>query len=139
MKTVEADIKTALDKIALKDPDFKYELQGVPSPLGNRAVNRNPKDVPLDSPIIRIVHENHKYVTGESAIFTEAKDVLHNDDGGHMNESGIQTISYGPGGDLEDENYSNSAFQVRYIDIVTMHINGKVMSLSSYDVCSLIK
>ena len=123
--------------MASDDPEFKYQLSGVPSPFGNRAVNRNPRDVPLDSPIVRIVQNNHRYVTGKRATFKSTLDTAGNDDGVHMVEAGIPTVTYGPGpGSRDVELYNKSPLVARWIDADTYHACGKVMALSSLDVCT---
>jgi acetylornithine deacetylase/succinyl-diaminopimelate desuccinylase-like protein len=136
VNTIKRDLTSFLEKIASKDPDFNYELAEVPSPFGNRRVNRNPKDLPRDSEIVKIVQENHAYVTGESAKFRETASYTGNDDGVHMIEAGIPTVTYGPGPGTRDiELYLKSPMAQRWIDVTTYHTSAKVMALSSLDVC----
>jgi acetylornithine deacetylase len=137
-ESIETDLRKTLDDMASDDPEFKYQLSGVPSPFGNRTVNRNPKDVPLDSPIVRIVQDNHRYVTGERATFKSTLDTARNDDSVHMVEAGIPTVTYGPGpGSRDVELYNKSPLVARWIDTDTCHACGKVMALSSLDVCTV--
>lgn len=135
VQTIEKDIRNVLDGLAAGDPEFKYELTGVPVPFGNRAVNRKPKDLPLDSEIVRIVHENHRYLTGREPGFRSLLSTGGNDDGVHMIEAGIPTVTYGPGGgDVSPEEYSKLPLQARWIDLGTYHTCGKVMAAATIDV-----
>jgi len=137
VESIEADLRRVLDDIAAEDAEFRYELRGVPSPFGNRTINRNPKDLPLDSLIVKVVKENHRYITGRAAKFRSTTEIAGNDDSVHMVEAGIPTVTYGPGSGKEDlEMYKKLPFAARWIDIGTYHTCGKVMALSSLDVCS---
>ncbi|MCK4581961.1 M20/M25/M40 family metallo-hydrolase [Candidatus Bathyarchaeota archaeon] len=135
VQSIEKDIRRLLDKLASMDPEFRYELTGVPVPFGNRVVNRNPKDLPRDSEIVRIVQNNHRYVTGREPRFRELLSTAGNDDGVHMIEAGIPTVTYGPGcGDVSPEEYSKLALQSRWIDLGTYHKCCKVMAAATIDV-----
>ena len=133
--TIRSDLVSVLDEIAAVDDEFKYEINGVPSPFGNRAINRNPKDLPRDSSIVKIVQENHRYVTGEPAKFKNPAKTAGNDDGVHMIEAGIPTVTYGPGpGQQNLDIYNSLPLPSRWIDLNTYHTCGKVMAISSLDV-----
>lgn len=140
IKTIEEDIRQTLDGIAAEDSEFRYELRGVPSPFGNRVITRNPKDVPLNAPIIGIVQENHRYVTGKPPKFASALEMAGNDDGVHMNEAGIPTVTYGPGPGERDLNiYRKLPLVERWIDIDTILTCIKVLALTAFDVCTMHK
>jgi acetylornithine deacetylase len=133
--TIKNDLKQTLDEVSKQDPEFKYSLSEVPIPFGNRAVNRNPKDLPRDSQIVNIVQENHMYVTGEQARLKDVSQTAGNDDGVHMIEAGIPTVTYGPGpGQVRPEEYNRFPLQTRWIDLTTYHTCGKVMTVSAIDV-----
>jgi len=142
VKTIEKDLRRVLDGIASEDPEFRYELttgygQG---PFETTAITRNPKDVPLASPIVRVVQENHDLVTGSPPKFRSTLETAGNDDGANMNEAGISTITYGPGPGKKDvELYGRLPLVARWIDVDTYHTCGKVMALSSIDVCTTKK
>jgi acetylornithine deacetylase len=134
-KTIKRDLVQTLDNISKQDPEFNYTIKEVPIPFGNRAVNRNPKDLSRDLPIVKIVQENHKYVTGKQAKFKDESKTAGNDDGVHMIEAGIPTVTYGPGqGDVKPEEFIGYSLQSRWIDLNTYHICGKVLATSSIDV-----
>ncbi len=133
--TIRSDLIKVLDDLATEDNEFKYELNGVPNPFGNRAINRNPKDFPRNSSIVKIVQDNHRYVTGEPALFKSNTKTAGNDDGVHMIEAGIPTVTYGPGPGKKDlDIYSTLPLQSRWIDLDTYHTCGKVMAISSLEV-----
>lgn len=137
--TISADLEKMLDEIAKSDPEFIYELKKGygEGPFETSAITRHPKDVPLNSPIVKIVKRNHEYITGSSTEFRSSTETVGNDDGANMNEAGIATITYGPGpGEKDLEVYRRLPLQARWIDLDTYHICGKVMALSSFDVCT---
>ena len=59
-----------------------------------------------------------------------------NDDGANMNEAGIPTITYGPGpGETDLDVYERTPLAERWIDLDTMRVCTKVLSLAAFDVC----
>jgi acetylornithine deacetylase len=139
VESIEKDIRRVLDGIATEDPKFKYELKRGYEPF-MKSTLRNPKDVPLDSPIIKIIQENHKYVTGETPKFRSTLETTGNDDGTQMNEVGIPTITYGPGpGGIDTNAYKNLQHGERWIDINTINVCTKVLALTALDVCNTKK
>jgi acetylornithine deacetylase len=138
--TIEDDIKRVLDAVAAADPDFRYELASVPSPFRNRAINRSPKDVSRDALIVKLVQNNHAYVTGNPAKFEDTSNTAGNDDGSHMNEAGIPTITYGPGpGESDLDRWKSLPLAERWIDFNTILTCAKVLALTSFDCCTMEK
>jgi acetylornithine deacetylase len=138
VNSVEEDLGKVLDDIAAEDSEFKYELmKGYgPGPFETAPITRNPKDVPLDSPIVEIVKENHRNVTGKHVKFRSTLNTVGNDDGANMNEAGIITVTYGPGpGSRKLGLYDRTPLAARWIEIDTIHTCSKVMALSAVDVC----
>jgi acetylornithine deacetylase len=139
VKTVEADLKRVLDSIAAKDPQFKYELSNGygPGPFEQGAITRIPMDVPLDAPIVGIVQESHKHVTGKPCQLQSTLRTTGNDDGCQMNEQGIPTITYGPGpGEKDLDLYARLPIAERWVDIDTLKTCTKVLALTALDVCT---
>jgi acetylornithine deacetylase len=140
VKTIEDDLRRILNTLATKDPDFRYELSGVPSPFENRAINRNPKDVSRDALIVKLVQKNHAYITGSPAKFEDTKNTAGSDDGSHMNEAGIPTITYGPGpGESDVDQWNSLPLAERWIDFNTILTCAKVLALTAFDCCSMDK
>lgn len=137
--SVEEDLKRTLDNIAAEDPEFRYELNrgyGL-GPFEQGAITRNPKDVPLDTPIIGIVQRNHEYVTGKLPEFRSTIETVANDDGTQMNEAGIPTITYGPGpGEKDVDLWRQVPVAERWIDLDTIHTCTKVLALTALDICA---
>jgi acetylornithine deacetylase/succinyl-diaminopimelate desuccinylase-like protein len=140
VKTIESDIRHVLDGIVSTDPDFQYELKGVPSPFENRAINRSPKDVSRDAHIVKLVQNNHVNITGKPAKFENTQNTAGNDDGSHMNEAGIPTITYGPGpGEKDVDRWKSLPLAERWIDFNTILTCAKVLALTSFDCCTVEK
>ena len=139
VESIESDLKTLLEEIKRGDPEFMYELErgyGA-GPFESGAITRHPKDVPLDSPIVKILQESHRYVTGGDLKFRGSEETVGNDDGANMNEAGIHTVTYGPGpGSNYVDEYYRLPLQSRWIDTESYHTSAKVMALSSLDVCT---
>lgn len=136
---IEQDIKGMLERLSKDDPRFKYELsRGYGSgPFEGNTLTRMPKDVDLDSEIVHIVRRNHRFVTKKEVKFRDPSDTVGNDDGANMNDSGIETVTYGPGPrNSEIEEYLKTPMSARWINLDTIHICSKVMSLSSFDACT---
>jgi acetylornithine deacetylase len=135
VRSIERDIRKTLDQVKAENTSFNYELRGVPIPFGNRAINRNPKDLPRDSTIVKLLQRNHKLITGLEAKFKDSSKTAGNDDGIHMIEAGIPTVTYGPGSkDAINTEYINLPLQARWIDVESYHTCGKVMATTAIDV-----
>jgi len=136
--SIEQDIKGMLEKLSKSDPEFRYEIsRGYGSgPFESNTLTRMPKDVDLDSEIVHVVKQNHRYVVKDEVRFRNPSETVGNDDGANMNDVGIQTVTYGPGPRKSElEEYLDTPMAARWINLETMHISAKVMALSSLDVC----
>ena len=103
-QTVEgilADIRRALDPLAARDSELRYEIE-IPPPArfkGRRRLVMDPLDVPLDAPIVQAVARSYRAVTGlePHAIGTVLPHSYSADDTCHLWKAGIPCLLYGPG------------------------------------------
>src|SRR5437879_7869366 len=64
---IVADIRRALDPLAARDPDLRYEIE-IPPPAsfkGRRRLVMEPFDIPVDAPIVQAVARGYRAVTGQ--------------------------------------------------------------------------
>lgn len=64
---IVADIRRALEPVAARDPDVRYEIE-IPPPdrfKGRRRLVMDPLDVPVDAPIVQAVARSYRAVTGQ--------------------------------------------------------------------------
>jgi acetylornithine deacetylase len=103
-QTVEqilADIRRALDPVAARDRELRYEIE-IPPPdrfKGRRRLVMEPLDVPVDTPIVQAVARSYRAVTGREpkAIGTVLPFSYSADDTCHLWKAGIPCLLYGPG------------------------------------------
>ena len=66
---IVADIRRALDPVAARDPELRYEIE-IPPPArfkGRRRLVMDPFDIPIDAPIVQAVARSYRTVTGAGA------------------------------------------------------------------------
>jgi acetylornithine deacetylase len=98
---IVADIRRALDAVAARDPELRYDIE-IPPPdrfKGRRRLVMDPLDVPLDAPIVQAVARSYRTVTGREprAIGTVLPHSYSADDTCHLWKAGIPCLLYGPG------------------------------------------
>ena len=97
---IVADIRRALDPIAARDPELRYEIE-IPPPAsfkGRRRLVMDPFDMPTDAPIVQAVARSYRAVTGREpkAIGTVLPHSYSADDTCHLWKAGIPCLLYGP-------------------------------------------
>ena len=131
---IVADIRRALDPVAARDPDVRYEIE-IPPPdrfKGRRRLVMDPLDVPVDAPIVQAVARSYRAVTGQEpqAIGTVLPHSYSADDTCHLWKAGIPCLLYGPGvirGSAEEDDAC-----VLVSEMVTVT---RVLALTALDVC----
>jgi acetylornithine deacetylase len=101
VEDIVADIRRALDPLAARDPELRYEIE-IPPPArfkGRRRLVMDPLDVPVDAPIVQAVARSYRAVTGREprAIGTVLPHSYSADDTCHLWKAGIPCLLYGPG------------------------------------------
>lgn len=131
---IVADIRRALEPVAARDPDVRYEIE-IPPPdrfKGRRRLVMDPLDVPVDAPIVQAVARSYRAVTGQEpqAIGTVLPHSYSADDTCHLWKAGIPCLLYGPGvirGSAEEDDAC-----VLVSEMVTVT---RVLVLTALDVC----
>jgi acetylornithine deacetylase len=131
---IVADIRRALDPVAARDPDVRYEIE-IPPPdrfKGRRRLVMDPLDVPVDAPIVQAVARSYRAVTGQEphAIGTVLPHSYSADDTCHLWKAGIPCLLYGPGvirGSAEEDDAC-----VLVSEMVTVT---RVLAVTALDVC----
>ena len=137
-QTVEqilADVRRALDPVAARDPELRYEIE-IPPPdrfKGRRRLVMDPLDVPVDAPIVQSVARSYRAVTsGEpKAIGTVLPFSYSADDTCHLWNAGIPCLLYGPGVIRGNDHEDDACVIVSEMVRVT-----QVLALTALDVCS---
>jgi acetylornithine deacetylase len=65
---IVADIRRALDPLAARDPELRYDIE-TPPPAGFKGRRRlvmDPFDMPTDAPIVQAVARSYRAVTGQA-------------------------------------------------------------------------
>lgn len=132
--TIVADIRRALDPIAARDPELRYEIE-IPPPdrfKGRRRLVMDPLDVPIDAPIVQAVARSYRTVTGQEphAIGTVLPHSYSADDTCHLWKAGIPCLLYGPGVIRGSEDEDDACVLVSEMVTVT-----RVLALTALDVC----
>jgi acetylornithine deacetylase len=136
-QTVEgivADIRSALDASAARDPELRYEIE-IPPPArfkGRRRLVMEPLDVPVDAPIVQAVVRSYRTVTGQAprAIGTVLPHSYSADDTCHLWKAGIPCLLYGPGVIRGGEDEDDACVLVSEMVTVT-----RVLAVTALDVC----
>ena len=130
---IVADIRRALDPVAARDPDVRYEIE-IPPPdrfKGRRRLVMDPIDVPVDAPIVQAVARSsggdrpgaagHRH--GPASLVQRRRHVS-------LWKAGIPCLLYGPGvirGSAEEDDAC-----VLVSEMVTVT---RVLALTALDVC----
>jgi acetylornithine deacetylase len=134
VNAIVADIRRALDPLAARDPELRYEIE-IPPPAhfkGRRRLVMDPFDIPIDAPIVQAVARSYRTVTGQEpkAIGTVLPHSYSADDTCHLWKAGIPCLLYGPGvirGSAEED---DACVLVSEMDKVT-----RVLAVTALDVC----
>lgn len=134
-QSVKADIARALDAIAAKDPDFRYEIEMPPDPKHKVfRVVMEPFDLPRDEYILQSILRHYRTVTGgePEGLGAVLPYSYTGDDTCHLWQAGVPCLLFGPGGGSESDTIPDE-----YIRISDMEQVAKVLSLTALDVCNL--
>jgi acetylornithine deacetylase len=131
---IVADIRRALDPVAERDPDVRYEIE-IPPPAhftGRRRLVMDPLDVPLDAPIVQAVARSYCAVTGAEphAIGTVLPYSYSADDTCHLWKAGIPCLLYGPGVIRGSADEDDACVLVSEMERAT-----RVLAVTALDVC----
>jgi acetylornithine deacetylase len=129
-----ADIRRALDPLAARDPELRYEIE-IPPPAhfkGRRRLVMDPFDMPVDAPIVQTVARSYRAVTGQEpkAIGTVLPHSYSADDTCHLWKAGIPCLLYGPGVIRGSEHEDDACVLVSEMEKVT-----RVLAVTALDVC----
>ena len=131
---IVADIRCALDPIAARDPELRYEIE-IPPPAhfkGRRRLVMDPFDIPIDAPIVQAVARSYRAVAGQEpkAIGTVLPHSYSADDTCHLWKAGIPCLLYGPATIRGNENEDDACVLVSEMEKVT-----RVLAVTALDVC----
>jgi acetylornithine deacetylase len=131
---IVADIRRALDPLATRDPELRYEIE-IPPPdrfKGRRRLVMEPLDVPVDAPIVQAVARSYRSVTGHEprAIGTVLPHSYSADDTCHLWRAGIPCLLYGPGVVRGNADEDDACVLVSEMVTVT-----RVLAATALDVC----
>ena len=131
---IVADIRRALDPLAARDPELRYEIE-IPPPdwfKGRRRLVMDPFDMPVAAPIVQAVAGSYRTVTGAEPrkIGTVLPHSYSADDTCHLWKAGIPCLLYGPGVERGGPDGDDSCVLVSEMVKVT-----QVLALTALDVC----
>src|SRR5256712_5446990 len=131
---IVADIRRALDPLAARDPDLRYEIE-IPPPggfKGRRRLVMDPFDMPTDAPIVQTVARSYRAVTGQEpkAIGTVLPHSYSADDTCHLWKAGIPCLLYGPATIRGNADEDDACVLVSEMEKVT-----RVLAVTALDVC----
>jgi len=131
---IVADIRRALDLLAARDPDLRYEIE-IPPPAGFKGRRRlvmDPFDMPTDAPIVQAVARSYRAVTGQEpkAIGTVLPHSYSADDTCHLWKAGIPCLLYGPATIRGNADEDDACVLVSEMEKVT-----RVLTVTALDVC----
>ena len=128
------DIRRALDPLATRDPELRYEIE-IPPPAsfkGRRRLVMDPFDIPVDTPIVQAVARAYRSVTGHEpkAIGTVLPHSYSADDTCHLWKAGIPCLLYGPATIRGNADEDDACVLVSEMEKVT-----RVLAVTALDVC----
>jgi len=131
---IVADIRRALDQLAARDPDLRYEIE-IPPPAsfkGRRRLVMDPFDMPTDAPIVQAVARSYRAVTGQEpkAIGTVLPHSYSADDTCHLWKAGIPCLLYGPATIRGNADEDDACVLVSEMEKVS-----RVLAVTALDVC----
>jgi acetylornithine deacetylase len=131
---IVADIRRALDPLAARDPELRYEIE-IPPPArfkGRRRLVMDPLDVPIDAPIVQAVARSYRTVTGGEPhkIGTVLPHSYSADDTCHLWKAGIPCLLYGPATIRGNAEEDDACVLVSEMEKVT-----RVLAVTALDVC----
>jgi acetylornithine deacetylase len=131
---IVADIRRALDPVAARDPELRYEIE-IPPPAhfkGRRRLVMDPFDIPIDAPIVQAVARSYRTVIGRepAAIGTVLPHSYSADDTCHLYKAGIPCLLYGPATIRGSESEDDACVLVSEMETVT-----RVLAATAVDVC----
>ena len=131
---IVADIRRALEPLAARDPELRYEIE-IPPPAsfkGRRRLVMDPFDVPTDAPIVQAVARGYRAVTGQEpkAIGTVLPHSYSADDTCHLWKAGIPCLLYGPATIRGNADEDDACVLVSEMEKVT-----RVLAATAVDVC----
>ena len=123
--SVLQDVRAMLDGLHRTDPDLRAEIE----PYGGKRRRMPAFEVARDEPIVRIVAEAHRRVTGrEPSIGPIEPYKFYGTDAAHLAEAGLPGVVYGPGG-----KYSTAPDE--RIEIEDLLTAARVYALTILEVC----
>jgi acetylornithine deacetylase len=131
---IVADIRRALDPLAARDPELRYEIE-IPPPAafkGRRRLVMDPFDIPTDAVIVQAVARSYRAVTGQEpkAIGTVLPHSYSADDTCHLWKAGIPCLLYGPATIRGNADEDDACVFVSEMEKVT-----RVLAVTALDVC----
>src|SRR2546426_6852304 len=131
---IVADIRRALDPVAARDPELRYEIE-IPPPAhfkGRRRLVMEPFDIPIDAPIVQAVARSYRAVTGNEPqkIGTVLPHSYSADDTCHLWKAGIPCLLYGPATIRGNADEDDACVLVSEMEKVT-----RVLAVTALDVC----
>jgi acetylornithine deacetylase len=131
---IVADIRRALDPLAARDPELRYEIE-IPPPAafkGRRRLVMDPFDIPTDAAIVQAVARSYRAVTGQEpkAIGTVLPHSYSADDTCHLWKAGIPCLLYGPATIRGNADEDDACVFVSEMEKVT-----RVLAVTALDVC----
>ena len=131
---IAADIRRALDPLAARDPELRYEIE-IPPPAsfkGRRRLVMDPFDIPPDAPIVQAVARSYRTVTGQepAKIGTVLPHSYSADDTCHLWKAGIPCLLYGPATIRGNADEDDACVLVSEMVKVT-----QVLAVTALDVC----
>jgi acetylornithine deacetylase/succinyl-diaminopimelate desuccinylase-like protein len=129
VNSVKQEIQDILDELAAEDPEFQGTV--------DIYLARNGYEISTDHPLIGAMSAAHRSVLNGEPVFPEPFRYSVSSDGATLDEYGIPSITYGPGGVNRRREYQQYDKELGEILSVTNLVNTtKVYAKAAVDLCS---
>ena len=126
---VKQELQEILDELAASDPDFHGTVEIY--------LARNGYELSLEHPLVSAMGSAHRTVLDNEPVFPEPFRYSVSSDGATLDEYGIPSITYGPGGMNRQRQYQQYDKELGEILSVTNLVNTtKVYAEAAVDLCS---
>jgi acetylornithine deacetylase len=126
---VRQEMQQILDELAAEDPDFHGAIEIY--------LARNGYEIAMDHPLVGLVSNAHRAVLSDDPVFPEPNRYSVSSDGATLDEYGIASVTYGPGGINRQRQYQQYDKELGEILSVTNLVDtSKVYAQAAVELCS---